>query len=676
MNKENIRIFIVDDNSTNIKILSQVVSKEGFTNINKYTDPRQALDEFSEYSPHLVLLDMQMPDINGIQFLQRIQDKIVNAQVAVIVLTATNDKQLRQEALSLGALDYIEKPFNIAETIQRIQNVLHLQSKKQDLEELSDELDHELQQTNNSLKGIKDTLKVLFSESSEFVFILDEKNNIIDANKVACDKFNFSLSDCYSLPKLLAITESDIKSAKLTLTIKDDNSQLIMECKHSALLIDNHPHSIFIGKDVTGKEQDKTKLTLMAQTHYISGLPNRFQLKKQVQQQFFSNNNQQGVVFLFISFFDAGKVSQRYGPKAHHQYIVSSAQALADIALLFTANILHWSEHEYVMICRDSVSMSICKSIESRFIETKNSEKFRGSSIPKIGCYSLEQGTNGTDYSAYVHYASLAAHQGLSKNNHITQYSEALRNELEYKTTIENGLFRAVQSGSFKMAYQPLIDLNTNITIGVEALIRWEFGELGMIPPDFFIPVAEKSGLIEDIGTEVIELVLHDFHHLKKLHPGLQHVAINVAAPQCNQRLVTHLKNGLKKHDVAASQIKLEITETSFLDNFEEVSALLVELNELGFLIALDDFGTGFSSLSYLHQLPVDTLKIDRSFITGVHDSEKSYTLVKSIISMSHSLGLTIVAEGIEDEKTSDLLKALGVQIGQGYFYAKPGFIN
>jgi len=358
-----------------------------------------------------------------------------------------------------------------------------------------------------------------------------------------------------------------------------------------------------------------------------------------------------------------------------HQMIVSTANVLKEVVDTYGVNLLHWSESEYVIICSTEELTPINNAISDAFSQTIAMEDFRRKLSPKIGSYVARSHDDFCDSDTLVHYASLAAHQGAKVDEPFTEYDETLKKHLDYVTQIEKGLLSELQTKNFKMAYQPLVELSSGDTIGVEALIRWEHKEFGMVPPDIFIPIAEKACLIEDIGTIVIDKVFSEFSKLTERHPKLQHVAINVAAPQLNCQLIVHLKENLAKYNILASQIKLELTETALLDSFDRVNPILKELSELGFKLALDDFGTGFSSLSYLHQMPVDTLKIDRSFIIALHNSEKSLSLVKSIISMSHSLGLSIVAEGIEDKMTDELMQDLNVQIGQGYLYAKPTFL-
>lgn len=676
MEKQNIRIFIVDDNPTNVKMLSVIVKKEGLENVRKYTDPRLALEEFHQYKPHLILLDMQMPVINGLEFLKNIQAEIIDAQVAVIILTASNDMNIRLEALALGAQDYIEKPFNIIEVVQRINNVIHLQAKKQDLEELTDELGSELQQSYDTLKAVSRILTVLFSESSEFVFILKDRDLIIDANEAACKKFNFSLSNKNYLTELLSISKDELSNQRLIARQSDNSTPVIMQCLLSSLLVDGTPHHIFIGKDVTRREADEKQLRKMAESHYISSLPNKFQLNKEYQLHIQNKSlTASSTVILFIAFFESSKISQLYGPQALHQMIVSVAKILQQTVLKNNSRILHWSENEYVIICSEESLSNINKTISDEFSEAISTKEFTIKLSPKVGYYFIKGDEHIGEYDTFVHYASLAAHQGAKLEQQVTEYDEDLKKNLDFITLIEKGLLNEIQTKTFKMAYQPLVKLSTNIIIGVEALIRWEYGEYGMIPPDIFIPIAEKACLIEEIGSIVIDKVFDDYNELKIRYPHLEHVAINVAAPQLNKRLIVHLKENLIKYGLLPSQIKLELTETALLDSFERVIPILNELTEFGFKLALDDFGTGFSSLSYLQQMPVDTIKIDRSFINALHESEKSLSLVKSIISMSHSLGLTIVAEGIEDKVTDELMRTLKVQMGQGYLYSKPSFL-
>jgi len=671
MIKQDICIFLIDDNPANTKLLSTIlVSQEGFNNVHSYNDPVKALTDFYTIKPQLILLDIKMPVLNGIEFLQEIQKEIKKTSVSVLILSANNDEQQRLKALTLGAIDYIAKPFNVIETLQRIKNILTVQHKKQKLYELSNTLDSELQQSNETLRNVTDTLNTLFNTSSEYVFIVDEHGNIVEANDEAKAKFNLNFSSNKKLTELFNLTALELKNNATIKTLAySSNLHVTMKNRNAPLFTNNKLHHIYIFKDISQQIEYEAKLKVLAQTHYISKLPNRQQLQKCVDQINKNVDKHDHLTFIFVSFCENNKLLSLYGPTAIQTLQLTIAKLLLKASPYKNATVLHWSSNEYLIICANKLFTPISEAIISCFENSITSGDLKLNITPSLGYFINLDDTN---LEKSVQNASTASYESFINKRIITQYDFYLKEKLDYKKNIEKALPEAISNKVFSIVYQPIINLATKNITATEALIRWHDNELGIIPPDVFIPIAERSGLILDIGNFVIEQVFSDYYEIKEKYPNIEKIAINVASPQLNDEFIDSIKANLKKHKVYPSYFKLEITETSFLDDFERVNPILWQLKELGFGLAIDDFGTGFSSLSYLLNLPIDTLKIDRSFILPILTSTKSLALVKSIISMSHSLDLTIVAEGIEDIETSKLIQELGVQLAQGYYYGKP----
>jgi EAL domain-containing protein (putative c-di-GMP-specific phosphodiesterase class I) len=240
------------------------------------------------------------------------------------------------------------------------------------------------------------------------------------------------------------------------------------------------------------------------------------------------------------------------------------------------------------------------------------------------------------------------------------------------RLNIENELKIALEDNQFETFFQPRISVIDNSQKGFEALIRWRHPERGLVSPGEFIPIAEETGQILEIG----EWVLMDSCKQGAIwyQQGWRgFVSINIAALQFQQSdLVGSVINALEKSSLPAECLELEITESTLIKDIELTRNILLKLKKMGVRIALDDFGTGFSSLSYLQQLPIDTLKIDRSFINLIPNSSKSVRLCTAIINMAHSLDLKVVAEGIEHEAQLNFLRETQCEEYQGFLYAKP----
>jgi len=242
---------------------------------------------------------------------------------------------------------------------------------------------------------------------------------------------------------------------------------------------------------------------------------------------------------------------------------------------------------------------------------------------------------------------------------------------------VEHDLRHALENeDGLWVAYQPIVELVTGNLAGFEALVRWKHPERGAIPPVDFIPIAENTGLIVALGAWVLRqacMALADWQELREPGSGPLFMSVNLSTRQLNDPdFARSVRECLRETGVEPSWLKLEITESAVMDRADHAIKVLAELKAMGIKLSLDDFGTGYSSLSYIHKLPVQTLKVDRSFVSVMHESEENRGIVRIIIDLARLFGFDVVAEGIETEADAHLLRALACDYGQGYLYARP----
>lgn len=239
---------------------------------------------------------------------------------------------------------------------------------------------------------------------------------------------------------------------------------------------------------------------------------------------------------------------------------------------------------------------------------------------------------------------------------------------------LETDLRRALVRKEFRLCYQPIINLNSRQIVGFEVLLRWPHPEQGLIPPTRFIPIAEETGLIIPISQWVLREACQQMRKWQIQRPSSQllTISVNLSGKQFSQPgLIDFIKQVLEETGLEASSLKLEITETALIDNSEAAIVMLSQLKDLGIHISLDDFGTGYSSLSYLHRFPIDTIKVDRSFISRINRPKDS-EIVRTIVALAENLGLDVVAEGVETDEQADQLLEMNCKYGQGYLFSKP----
>lgn len=257
--------------------------------------------------------------------------------------------------------------------------------------------------------------------------------------------------------------------------------------------------------------------------------------------------------------------------------------------------------------------------------------------------------------------------------NNFQVFDEAMRDGAEHRLRLEQGLREAIDGEQFHLVYQPVVELRTGEMSSVEVLLRWTHPELGTIPPDAFIPLAEESGLIAPIGQWVIEqtvLQLAAWRSAFQVPPGFA-AAVNVSSTQLRDGFAASVARILRLQDVPAEALVVELTESAVIDVSRETTREIQRLRDLGIRLVLDDFGTGYSSLSYLQNIPLDGLKIDRSFIARISETTDA-PIVEAIITLARTLGLGTVAEGIETTAQRDRLRDMGCDRGQGYLFARP----
>src|SRR6185503_13723537 len=254
-------------------------------------------------------------------------------------------------------------------------------------------------------------------------------------------------------------------------------------------------------------------------------------------------------------------------------------------------------------------------------------------------------------------------------------FGHDMHGELMSQLKMETDLRRACERGELFVDYQPIVSLGDRTLIGFEALVRWRHPEFGLVPPKDFIPVAEETGQILTIGQTVLESACRQAHEWLTTYPATPplFVSVNLSVKQFNQPgLVENIANLLNEFKLPPRCLKLEITESVFSDNIEAAVGLLTQLRELGVQLSIDDFGTGYSSLSYLQRFPIDTLKIDRSFVMQMMENEENLAIIRTIVALAQTLGMDVVAEGVETEDQLKLLRKLECENGQGYLFSTP----
>ncbi|MGL5082231.1 MAG: putative bifunctional diguanylate cyclase/phosphodiesterase [Microcoleaceae cyanobacterium] len=571
-----IDILIVDDQATNLRLLTKVLNRAGYE-VRQAINGEIALQAIQARQPDLVMLDIMMPEVDGYQVCTKLKSNIETAHIPVIFLSALDDVFDKVKAFSLGAVDYIGKPFQAQEVLARVRHHLALQETNRKITHLNLQLEQQVKDRTQQLEDIHARLRQLA--------LYDE------------------LTGLPNRALFLDHLETALKAAQ-----SDPNYQfavLFLDCDRFKVINDSLGHSA--GDELLTVVADRLQSTL-----------------------------------------PKVNVLARLGGDEFAILLTPLYQV--DEAITIAAQIVQTLTHPFQLKGYEvyvSVSMGIA-----------------------IGNSSYTQPLQ------ILQDADTAMYRAKASGDPCYQVFDPQMHQKAFQfLQIETDLRRAIFHQELHLNYQPIVDLNTEKLVGFETLARWHHPERGFIPPGDFIPVAEETGLIVPLGNWILYTAckqLQAWQDQELLNFDLT-LSINLSAKQFNQRyLVQQIDQVVGEMKLNPKFLKLEITESVILENLKIAQSLLEELRDRQISICLDDFGTGYSSLNYLRCFPIDTLKIDQSFIRRLDGSSEKLGLVPVIINIAQTMNMTVIAEGIETLDQLKQLRSLDCHCGQGYLFSKP----
>lgn len=464
---------------------------------------------------------------------------------------------------------------------------------------------------------------------------------------------------------------------------RKDNGEFLCHTEISEVLDSNgnRTHFVAVVNDITDSKRIEQELLHLANYDSLTGLPSRSLLVEKLSKAIINaRRNQSRVALLFLDLDNFKTINDSLGHSAGDRLLIVVAQRLLaaarDIGL-----VARLSGDEFVILLEDAENDKQIRSCAMRVLAQFNNpillnDNHSANLTGSIGVSIFPD--HAQTPSDLLKFADIAMYQAKNEGRNTVQYfNEEMDAKSRYRAQLLSALKTALAHNEFELNFQPRMNLETNQIVSCEALLRWNSKEMGRIGPDIFIPLAEESGQIIEIGEWVLNeamSVLNYWHSLGLTHLGM---SVNVSAMQLlRSKLATQIGFLIDKFKLPAYCIELEITESMVLSQNAQPLSNLWGLKDLGVTLSLDDFGTGYSSLSYLKQLPIDTLKIDKSFICEIGPNANDNTLVKTIIALGHSLGMTVIAEGVEIESHMDQLREFGCDEVQGYLLAKPMLAN
>lgn len=673
----------------------------------------RGLDLARSTAPDAILLDVDMPEMDGFEVCTRLKSEAATRNVPVIFLTAATNPEQKLRGLELGATDYIAKPFDPAELKARVRSTLRserimaLERRRSRVLEmiaanrpLADVLLALVEMAEESFPSAYASVAVLTSGRLEQVaprlpeefkaarqkqwstLAAAQWMNLSDADGITCgnpsaDAQGDEVRNAAAASKLQVCWAVPIK------TSTGNRSGLFTIYHRDAVELDESARTLLetIAKlaSIASQHRELThQLAHLAHHDSLTGLPNRVLFEDRLAQALARLPRSPAQLGLFCIDLDRFKhVNDTLGHDAGDTILKEFAGRALQV-LRPTDTLARIGGDEFLLIVGEIASQAEAMDIGRRIMDClKNPFQIGRHPVcitASIGvALSPEHGTVAADLEKKADLAMYRA-KALGRNGCQCFSPEMLSSSAE-RLAIEGRLRHAIQNHEMELHYQPQFDCDNGL-IGFEAMIRWNHPEFGLLPPARFIPVAEETGLIVGIGTWVLDEACRQNREWQLAGYEPVKIAVNVSAVQLERPDFAGLVIGaLRKYSLEPQCLELELTETLLMTAAAETIQKLRELRALGILISLDDFGTGHSSLAYLHELPIDCLKTDRSFIRRVNaasDEVDSTPVLEAIVCLGHSLGMKVLAEGIEERHQLEAIQRLGFDAVQGFYRGKP----
>ena len=477
----------------------------------------------------------------------------------------------------------------------------------------------------------------------------------------------------------IALTQAHQSFSEFEYEARDDDGGTRWFCINGEPVFDEH--GAFrgyrgTGTDITSRKLAERRITHVAQHDVLTGLPNRSLLQDRLGQAVAYSMRCAHPVWVMLIDLDRFKfVNDSMGHKAGDVLLMTVAARLRG-ALRDTDTVARLSGDEFVVILTEHEDQKLSVDVVQRLMDSVAQPVMLGIKEFFVTC-SIGVAvfpTDGAPAESLIEHADIAMYRAkkLGRNN-FQFYTPAMNEEATERVRIESALRNALERDEFVLHYQPQVDLASGEIVGMEALIRWQHPEMGMVAPNRFIGVAEETGLIVQIGAWVMREACQQNQAWQQAGLGKLRVAVNLSARQFGApNLIAEIRAVLAETGLPPACLEIELTESLFMSDVTLAVELLHAMKALGINLSIDDFGTGYSSLSYLSRFPIDVLKIDRSFVAEITRDSNDAAIVASIIALAHNLKLAVIAEGVETEEQLDYLRRHGCDEMQGYYFSRP----
>lgn len=694
MSRKEQHILIVDDDPIILKSLKDLLVVRGY-NIDTAIGGQEAICQLDAKEYDLVLLDLHMPYVSGHDVMEHLRKQRLTP--SVIIVSGETSFEAARNAVSQGAYDFLRKPYATDELIMTINNAL----KEKRLETLNIQIQKQLKESER-------LHRYLVNSSPDIIYILDARGYFTFINERIESLLGFDKEELIGKHYSVLVYNEDIDRAKfvfnerrignrastnieLRLKCKDDGAPRYFDTRTLPIELssmgiyenkDTNKRDTYLGtygvaRDITERKIAEETINFQAYHDLLTRLPNRSLLRDRLGLAIsHAKREKEMLAVMFLDLDRFKNVNDTLGHMIGDELLQQVSVRLKS-CLREGDTLARFGGDEFTLLLPKisnnrtdvtKIAEKITATLKEPFVIDSH-ELYVSTSIG-ISVYPQD----GTNMDSLIKNADVAMYHVKNQGKNGYQFfSNDMTAPYLNKLSLDTGIHNALKNDEFSLVYQPLINISSGEIVGVEALLRWTHPKLGNISPSEFIPFAEETGLIVEIGNWVLKTAVNELRQW--IDAGLPEIrmSINISARHLAEKnIVKTISDVLKDYAIPGNCLEIEITENAIMDDMDSVINKLKRISELGVTIAIDDFGTGYSSLTYLHKLPINTLKIDRAFLQDSRFANDSHTIVNTIVAMAKGLGLNVVAEGVETQKQLDYLSEMECDEAQGFLFGKP----
>ncbi|WP_166420418.1 EAL domain-containing protein [Pseudoalteromonas sp. Z1A8] len=703
-------ILIVDDEPSNLHVLVEGLLTDYDVRIS--TSGEQALVFVESTRPDLILLDIMMPGMDGYEVCNILKAKQNTKGIPVIFVTALTEEESEEKGFAMGAIDYIHKPYKLALVRARIRTHITAQGmldrlieKNFDLHDKLLEIESlalELSEREEELKQLSSKQKLFYQAltgTADGVVITDSDGKIIAVNPSFCRITGYCEADSLQM-QLHDVKQNNHPSISFDqvwhhanragywsgeLVTRRKNGELYPELLTLSMVKgdqDTNVHYIGVFSDISSLKVTQERIDYLTWHDELTGLPNRNGFLKQLEQQLQVCTSEKNYAYIYIIDIDSfHSINDGLGLLAGDKILkeltkrVHSHLDKKDI-------IARLGSDEFAVLC--TLDKGIGRTRAQIVAQRKAQELLIAVNKPffvdeqeisltvSIGTYIFPREDQWESAIETIRNCEAACYKAKEKGgNRITFFDTSFGEQAKRRFEIEQDLRKAITQNELSLYLQSQFDRNHKLK-GAEVLLRWEHPQKGFISPGEFISIAEESDIIYDLDCWVSSNALKILTQISKTHPDLN-LSINISGRHFHEpRFLDFISNKIEQYGINPQQLTIEIIEGTLLNHMEAAISAVHRLKRLGVRVSIDDFGTGYSSLTYLKQLPIQELKIDRSFVLEAPTDNNDKLIIDMIVNLGRVFELEIVAEGVENQSHFDLFKEYPEVILQGYHLHKP----